>query len=131
MLTSLNLLNYVDRSVLFAVQPLVQAEFHVSNAQLGYLTSAFLGCYMVAAPFTGPLAGTGCSGSWVHVAYPRNRDLLKILPAQRCGLSQRVNRRRAACSVTAALLQCVTIIGRLFARHARAVADAVAATSAK
>ena len=34
----------------------MQAEFHVSNAQLGYLTSAFLGCYMVAAPFTGPLA---------------------------------------------------------------------------
>jgi len=56
LLTTLNLLNYVDRSVLFAVQPLVQAEFHVSNAQLGYLTSAFLGCYMLAAPFTGPLA---------------------------------------------------------------------------
>jgi MFS family permease len=56
MLTALNLLNYVDRSVLFAVQPLVQSEFHVSNAQLGYLTSAFLGCYMIAAPFTGPLA---------------------------------------------------------------------------
>jgi multidrug resistance protein len=55
-LASLNLFNYVDRSVLFAVQPLVQAEFHLSNAQLGYLTSAFFACYMVAAPFTGPLA---------------------------------------------------------------------------
>jgi multidrug resistance protein len=55
-LTALNLLNYIDRSVLFAVQPLVQAEFHLSNAQIGYLTSAFLGFYMVAAPFTGPLA---------------------------------------------------------------------------
>jgi len=56
LLTLLNLLNYIDRSVLFAVQPLVQSEFHLSNAQVGYLTSAFLGFYMVAAPFTGPLA---------------------------------------------------------------------------
>ena len=56
LLTSLNLLNYIDRSVLFAVQPLVQKEFHLSNAQIGYLTSAFLGFYMVAAPFAGPLA---------------------------------------------------------------------------
>jgi MFS family permease len=55
-LTALNLLNYVDRNVLFAVQPLVQDEFHVTNAQLGYLTSAFLGFYMIAAPFVGPLA---------------------------------------------------------------------------
>ena len=56
LLTALNLLNYIDRSVLFAVQPLVQSEFHLTNAQVGYLTSAFLGFYMVAAPFTGPLA---------------------------------------------------------------------------
>ena len=55
-LTLLNLLNYIDRSVLFAVQPLVQSEFHLTNAQIGYLTSAFLGFYMVAAPFVGPLA---------------------------------------------------------------------------
>jgi MFS transporter, Spinster family, sphingosine-1-phosphate transporter len=55
-LTALNLLNYIDRSVLFAVQPLVQSEFHLTNAQVGYLTSAFLICYMVAAPFVGPLA---------------------------------------------------------------------------
>lgn len=55
-LTALNLLNYVDRNVLFAVQPLVQKEFHLSNEQLGYLTSAFLGFYMIAAPFVGPLA---------------------------------------------------------------------------
>lgn len=55
-LTALNLLNYADRNVLFAVQPLVQAEFHLSKAQIGYLTSAFLAFYMVAAPFVGPLA---------------------------------------------------------------------------
>jgi MFS family permease len=55
-LTALNLLNYVDRNVLFAVQPLVQDEFHLSNVQIGYLTSAFLGFYTLAAPFVGPLA---------------------------------------------------------------------------
>jgi MFS family permease len=52
----LNLLNYADRNVLFAVQPLVQEEFHINKAQIGYLTSAFLLCYMIAAPFVGPLA---------------------------------------------------------------------------
>ena len=55
-LTALNLLNYADRNVLFAVQPLVQQEFHLNKAQVGLLTSAFLGFYMVAAPFVGPLA---------------------------------------------------------------------------
>ena len=56
LLTALNLLNYVDRSVLFGVQPLIQNEFHVSKTQIGFLTTAFLLCYMVAAPFVGPLA---------------------------------------------------------------------------
>jgi MFS family permease len=56
MLTALNLLNYADRNILFAVQPLVQDEFHLTKTQVGYLTSAFLGFYMIAAPFVGPLA---------------------------------------------------------------------------
>ena len=58
LLTALNLLNYVDRSVLFAVQPLVQSEFRLSNTQVGYAYQrAFFVCsYMVAAPFVGPLA---------------------------------------------------------------------------
>jgi MFS transporter, Spinster family, sphingosine-1-phosphate transporter len=56
LLTTLNLLNYVDRNVLYAVQPLMQQEFHVSNEQVGYLASVFLLCYMCAAPFVGPLA---------------------------------------------------------------------------
>jgi MFS family permease len=56
LLTALNLLNYIDRSILFAVQPLVESEFHLTKAQIGYLTSAFFLFYMVAAPFAGPLA---------------------------------------------------------------------------
>ncbi|MBZ5652555.1 MAG: MFS transporter [Acidobacteriia bacterium] len=56
LLTTLNFLNYIDRSVLFAVQPMVQKEFHISNTQVGALTTVFLICYMIAAPFVGPLA---------------------------------------------------------------------------
>lgn len=55
-LTALNLVNYIDRSVLNSVQPLIQVDFHLTKTQLGYLTSAFLLFYMFAAPFVGPLA---------------------------------------------------------------------------
>jgi MFS family permease len=56
LLTALNLLNYIDRSVLFAVQDLIKAEFHRSDAAFGLLTSVFFIFYMCAAPFMGPLA---------------------------------------------------------------------------
>ena len=56
LLTALNLLNYVDRSVLNAVQPLIQNEFHVTDAQIGRLTTVFLIFYTLAAPLMGPLA---------------------------------------------------------------------------
>ncbi len=57
LLTALNLLNYMDRYVLSAVQTQVQDEFHRSNADIGLLTTAFFWCYMIAAPVMGPLAG--------------------------------------------------------------------------
>ncbi len=56
LLTALNLLNYIDRSVLFAVQDLVKAEFPRSDASFGLLTSVFFIFYMCAAPFMGPLS---------------------------------------------------------------------------
>ncbi len=56
LLTGLNLVNYIDRYVLFAVQPLVQAEFHRSDAAFGFLTTAFIICYAIVAPFVGVLA---------------------------------------------------------------------------
>jgi MFS family permease len=56
LLTALNLLNYIDRSVLYAVQDLIKAEFHRSDAAFGMLTSVFFVFYMCAAPFMGPLA---------------------------------------------------------------------------
>jgi len=60
-LSLLNFFNYVDRSVLFAVQPLVQAEFKRSDAEFGFLTTAFFICYMVSAPIVG----------WFADRYPR------------------------------------------------------------
>lgn len=56
LLTALNLFNYIDRSVLFAVQPLIQAEFHRGDTAFGFLSSIFFVFYMFAAPFMGPLA---------------------------------------------------------------------------
>ena len=56
LLTALNLLNYIDRSVLFAVQDLVKAEFARSDLAFGLLTTVFFIFYMCAAPFMGPLS---------------------------------------------------------------------------
>ncbi len=67
LLTALNFLNYIDRNVLFAVQPLIQKEFHVDDAKIGFLTSAFFVCYMVAAPLIAPLADR-YSRRWIMAA---------------------------------------------------------------
>lgn len=56
LLTALNFINYVDRNVLFAVQPLIQHEYNVDDAKMGFLTTAFFFCYMIAAPLIAPLA---------------------------------------------------------------------------
>jgi len=56
LLTALNLFNYIDRSVLFAVQELIKKEFHRSDLAFGMLSSVFFIFYMCAAPFMGPLA---------------------------------------------------------------------------
>jgi len=56
LLTALNFFNYIDRSVLAAVQPLIQKEFHRSDADMGFLTSVFFAFYMCTAPFLGVLA---------------------------------------------------------------------------
>jgi MFS family permease len=55
LLTGLNVLNYIDRSVLFGVQPLIKKEFSVNDAQLGALNSAFFLSYLCAAPLAGYL----------------------------------------------------------------------------
>ena len=52
----LNLFNYIDRQVLYAVFPLLQADLHLSDAQLGALASVFMLVYMCYAPVMGYLA---------------------------------------------------------------------------
>jgi MFS transporter, Spinster family, sphingosine-1-phosphate transporter len=53
LLTILNLVNYLDRYVLPGVQPLIQQDFHLSDDQVGALSSAFFFVYMFAAPLIG------------------------------------------------------------------------------
>src|SRR5215813_12191004 len=60
-LTGLNILNYVDRNVLFAVQSEVKKEFLLSDAKIGDLTFAFFITYMIAAPLVG----------WLGDRFPR------------------------------------------------------------
>ena len=53
LLTCLNLLNYIDRYILPGAQPLIQAEFRVSDEKMGALTTALFFAYMLTAPMTG------------------------------------------------------------------------------
>ncbi len=55
-LFSLNLLNYMDRQVLYAVFPLLQTDLQLTDLQLGTLASAFMVVYMCYAPVMGYLA---------------------------------------------------------------------------
>lgn len=52
----LNLFNYIDRQVLYAVFPLIQTDLHISDFQLGALASVFMLVYMCYAPICGYLA---------------------------------------------------------------------------
>lgn len=61
LLTALNLFNFIDRYILPGVQPLVQTEFRINDAQIGLLTTAFFFTYMLAAPLTG----------WLGDRFPR------------------------------------------------------------
>src|SRR4051812_22291871 len=56
LLTTLNFLNYIDRYILPAVQPLIKDEFHPSDTALGALTTVFFIFYMCSAPGIGFLA---------------------------------------------------------------------------
>ncbi|WP_298271649.1 MFS transporter [Geobacter sp.] len=53
LLLGVNLLNYIDRQVLYAVFPLIKADLALSDTALGLIGSAFMVCYMVSAPFFG------------------------------------------------------------------------------
>ncbi len=53
LLLAVNILNYIDRQVLYAVFPLVKSDLSLSDTALGLLGSAFMFCYMLSAPLLG------------------------------------------------------------------------------
>jgi MFS family permease len=53
LLLAVNLLNYIDRQVLFAVFPLIKEDLSLSDTALGFLGSAFMLSYMMLAPVFG------------------------------------------------------------------------------
>jgi MFS transporter, Spinster family, sphingosine-1-phosphate transporter len=56
LLFAVNLFNYIDRQILFAVFPAIKADLQLSDTQLGLLASAFMWVYLSAAPVFGLLA---------------------------------------------------------------------------
>lgn len=53
LLLAVNMLNYIDRQVLFAVFPLIKTDLHLSDTTLGFLGSAFMLSYLLFAPLFG------------------------------------------------------------------------------
>jgi len=52
-LTAVNLLNFIDRQILFVLFPAIQAELSLSDSQLGLAASAFIVVYMIVTPVAG------------------------------------------------------------------------------
>lgn len=59
LLLAVNLLNYIDRQVLYAVFPLIKSSLQISDTSLGLLGSAFMVVYMCTAPLFGWLGDRG------------------------------------------------------------------------
>ncbi|MBL0225355.1 MAG: MFS transporter [Geobacteraceae bacterium] len=53
LLLAVNLLNYIDRQVLFAVFPLIKIDLNLTDTALGFLGSAFMLSYLLFAPLFG------------------------------------------------------------------------------
>lgn len=53
LLLTVNLLNYIDRQVLFAVFPLIKIDLGLTDTELGFLGSAFMLSYLLFAPLFG------------------------------------------------------------------------------
>jgi MFS family permease len=53
LLLTVNLLNYIDRQVLFAVFPLIKIDLDLTDTALGFLGSAFMLSYLLFAPLFG------------------------------------------------------------------------------
>ena len=65
LLFSINILNYLDRQVLYAVLPLVKADLVLTDTQLGLVASAFMIVYMGAAPLIAVLSDRTSRRAWI------------------------------------------------------------------
>jgi MFS family permease len=67
LLLTINLLNYIDRQVLSAVESNIRDAFHIDKETSGYLATAFILSYMVMAPVFGFLADR--FSRWILVGF--------------------------------------------------------------
>jgi predicted MFS family arabinose efflux permease len=65
LLFAVNVLNYVDRQLVYALLPLIQGDLRLTDAQAGGLASAFMLVYMVAAPPIAWLADSRGRRPWI------------------------------------------------------------------
>ena len=63
----INLFNYIDRQVLFAVFPLLSKDLKLNDAQLGLLGSVFMIVYTLTAPIIAYFADRSPRQIWVSV----------------------------------------------------------------
>ncbi len=63
----INLFNYIDRQVLFAVFPLLSKDLNLNDAQLGLLGSVFMIVYTLTAPIIAYFADKSPRQIWVSV----------------------------------------------------------------
>ncbi|ACC99027.1 Sugar phosphate permease [Elusimicrobium minutum Pei191] len=68
LLFAINLFNYIDRQVLFAVFPLIKLDLSLTDAQLGSLASAFMLVYMIYAPLAGYFADRSPRQHWMGLS---------------------------------------------------------------
>jgi len=64
----INLFNYIDRQMLFAVFPLIKTDLLLTDAQLGSLASAFMIVYLVYAPIAGYFADRTPRQYWLGIS---------------------------------------------------------------
>jgi MFS family permease len=65
--TAINLLNYIDRYVITAVLPNIQAELHLDDRQGGLLGTAFIVVYLLVSPAFGWVGDRGNRPRWMSL----------------------------------------------------------------
>jgi glycerophosphoryl diester phosphodiesterase/MFS family permease len=58
-LTSINILNYIDRNIFAALIPVMKTDLHFSDTAFGWLGSAFILSYTIIAPLFGYIGDRG------------------------------------------------------------------------